>query len=145
MATAEVQDPYVNFNFLVELDNIARASFHEVSGMDSTVDVIEHREGGWNTTPRKYPGQTKHTNLVLKWGMATDTELYDWHREVTQGKVSRRNGSVVLLDGAGQEVARWDFVRAWPAKYTGPGLNAESSDIAIETLELVHEGLTRVS
>ncbi|MDX2291661.1 MULTISPECIES: phage tail protein [Streptomyces] len=144
MATAEVRDPYVNFNFLVELDSITRGSFHEVSGMESSVEVIEHREGGWNTTPRKFPGQTKHGNLVLKWGMVTDTELYDWHREVVQGKVNRRNGSVILLDHTGAEVARWDFVRAWPTKYTAPGLNAESSDIAIETLELVHEGLERV-
>lgn len=145
MPTAQVQDPYVGFNFLVELDNIARASFQEVSGMDSTVDVTEHREGGWNITPRRYPGQTKHSNLVLKWGTAADTELHDWHRDVVKGKISRRNGSVVLLDRQGAEVARWDFVRAWPTRYAISGFNAESNDIAIETLELVHEGLERVN
>lgn len=139
------QDPYVNFNFHVEIDGVVRASFHEVSGIDSTVDVVEHREGGWNTTPRKLPGQTKHANLVLRWGMASDRELLDWHDEVVKGQISRRNGSVILLDRRGEEIARWNFVQAWPTKYTGPSLNAEASDIAIESVELVHEGVERVS
>jgi phage tail-like protein len=138
-------DPYGNFNFHVEIDGVVRASFHEVSGVESTIDVVEHREGGWNTTPRKLPGQTKHANIVLRWGMAADHELFDWHDEVVKGQVTRRNGSVILLDRRGEEIARWNFVRAWPSKYTAPSLNAEASDIAIETIELVHEGVERVS
>lgn len=145
MTTGVVPDPFVNFNYLVEIDGITRGAFQEVGGLDSTVDVIEHREGGWNTTPRKFAGQTKHANITLKWGMTVDNQLYAWHRTVVDGTVERRNGSVVLLDRRGQEVARWNFVRAWPTKYTGPSLNAEASDIAIETLELAHEGLERVS
>lgn len=76
MGTAVRPDPLVNFNFLVEIDGITRAAFHEVSGFDSTIDVIEHREGGENTTPRKLPGMTKHSNIILKWGMSIDTDLY---------------------------------------------------------------------
>ncbi|MGZ4589936.1 MAG: phage tail protein [Frankiaceae bacterium] len=143
--TAEIVDPFVNFNYLVEIDNIARGAFQEVSGLDSTIDVIEHREGGANTSPRKLAGQTKHANLVLKWGMTIDNQLFEWHKTVVDGAVDRRNGSVVLLDRRGSEVARWNFTRAWPAKYTAPSLNAEASDVAIETIELVHEGLERVS
>jgi phage tail-like protein len=139
-----VQDPYNNFNFLVEIDGITRAAFQEVSGLDSTIDVIEHREGG-ATTPRKLAGQTKHANIVLKWGMTIDNQLYSWHREVVNGTIQRRNGSVVLLDRRGIEAARWNFLHAWPSKYTGPSLNAEASDVAIETVELAHEGLERVS
>ncbi|MFE9775574.1 phage tail protein [Streptomyces sp. NPDC005931] len=145
MATGEVPDPFVNFNYLVEIDNLARGAFHEVSGLESTIDVIEYREGGANTTPRKLAGQTKHANIVLRWGMTIDTELWEWHRTVVDGTIDRRNGSVVLLDRRGQEVARWNFVRAWPVKYTAPSLSAEASDVAIETVELVHEGLERVS
>lgn len=141
----EIQDPFVNFNYLVEIDGITRGAFQEVSGLDSTVDVIEHREGGANTTPHKLAGQTKHSNIVLKWGMTVDTELYDWHRTVVEGTTQRRNGSVVLLDRRGTEVARWNFVRAWPSKYSGPSLSAEASDVSIESVELVHEGLERVS
>jgi phage tail-like protein len=141
MATATRVDPHVNFNFLVELDGITRAAFQEVSGFDSTIDVIEHREGGDNTTPRKLPGMTKHSNIVLKWGMTDDTELYEWHRDAVKGTVNRKNGSIVLLNRAGQEVARWNFVNAWPTKWDGPDLNAEGTDVAIETLELAHEGV----
>jgi phage tail-like protein len=136
-------DPYLNFNFLVEIDGITRAAFHEVSGLDSTVDVIEHREGGDNTTPRKLPGMTKHSNIVLKWGMTDDQELYQWHRDVVNGNVQRRNGSIVLLDRRGQEVARWNVFKAWPAKWTGPSLTAEGSDVSIEQLELANEGVVR--
>jgi len=139
--TGQRIDPYANFNFLVEIDGIARAAFHEVSGFDSTVEVIEHREGGDNTTTRKLPGMTKHSNIVLKYGLADDTDLYNWHRDVVNGKVQRRNGSIVLLDRAGQERRRWNFVNAWPTKWDGPDFNAEGNDIAIETLELAHEGV----
>ena len=141
--TGQRVDPYGNFNFLVEIDGITRAAFHEVSGFDSTIDVVEHREGGENTTVRKLPGMTKHSNIVLKWGLADDTDLYNWHRDAVNGKVQRRNGSIVLLDRQGQERMRWNFVNAWPSKWDGPDCNAEGNDIAIETLELAHEGVTR--
>jgi phage tail-like protein len=143
MGTAARIDPFFNFNFLVEIDGIARAAFHEVTGFDSTIDVIEHREGGDNTTPRKLPGITKHSNIVLKWGMTDDQDLYRWHRDTVRGNVQRRNGSIVLLDRRGQEVARWNFFNAWPAKWDGPDFNAEGNDVAIETLELAHEGVER--
>lgn len=141
---SEFLDPSSNYNFHVEIDGISRASFHECSGLDSTIDVIEHREGGWNTSPRKLPGQTKHANIVLKWGLSTDRDLVDWHQKIVEGEIDRRNGSIVLLDRRGQETARWNFVRAWPSKYTAPSLSAEGNDVAIETLELAHEGVKRV-
>lgn len=143
MGASARPDPFLNFNFLVEIDGITRAAFHEVNGFDSTIDVIEHREGGDNTTPRKLPGMTKHSNIVLKWGLADDTQLYQWHRDAVRGNVQRRNGSIVLLDRRGQEVARWNFVRAWPTRWDGPDFTAEGNDVAIETLELAHEGVER--
>lgn len=142
-ATGVIPDPYVNFNFRVEIQGITRAHFQEVSGLTATVDVIEHREGGRNTTPVKLPGQTKYANITLKWGMTDDADLYTWHQEVVNGNLERRNGSIILLDRAGEEVARWNFVRAWPTKYEGPSMNAEGTDVSIEQIELVHEGLTR--
>lgn len=137
-------DPYANFNFHVEIDGITRAAFHEVSGFDSSVDVIEHREGGDATTPRKLPGMTKHANIVLKRGITDDAQLWQWHADVVKGNVRRKNGSIVLLDHMGQEKVRWNFFEAWPAKWTGPSLTAEGNDVAIETLELAHEGMVRV-
>lgn len=144
MATGDIPDPFGNYNFLVELDGISRGAFQECSGFDSTIDVIEHREGGENTTVRKLPGMTKYSNIVLKWGITDDMDLYTWHRNAVKGQVERKNGSILLLDRQGSVVARWDFVRAWPTKYDGPDFNAEGTDVAIETLELAHEGVERV-
>ena len=143
MATRK--DPFVNFNFLVEIDGITRAAFHEAGGLDSMVDVIEHREGGENITTCKLPGQVKFSNISLKWGMTDDTDLYKWHRQWVDGDSAalRKNGSIVLLDRQGQEKARWNFFNAWPSKYTGPSFSAEANDVAIESLELAHEGLAR--
>lgn len=145
MATGDIVDPFNNYNFLIELDGIARAAFQEVSGFDSTIDVIEHREGGENTTLRKLPGMTKYSNITLKWGITDDMDLYTWHRQTILGAIERKNGSIVLLDRAGNEKVRWNFFRAWPTKYDGPDLNAEGNDVAIEMIELAHEGVERVS
>jgi len=141
--TGQRVDPYGNFNFLVEIDGITRAAFHEVTGFDSTIDVIDHREGGENTTLRKLPGMTKHANIVLKYGLTDDSELYRWHRDAINGNVQRKNGSIVLLDRQGQERMRWNFVNAWPSKWKGADFNAEGNDVAIETIELSHEGIAR--
>lgn len=138
-------DPYGNFNFLVEIDGIARAAFQEASGFDSSIDVTDHREGGDNITMRRLPGMTKYSNISLKWGVTDDAELYDWHMQWVKGDpaAKRKNGSVVLLDRQGNEKVRWNFFSAWPAKWTGPSFNAEGNDVAIETLELAHEGIER--
>jgi phage tail-like protein len=143
MPTGQIRDPYGNYNFVVEIDGITRAWFQQCSGFDATTDVVEHREGGDNLTPRKLPGMTKFGNISLKWGMTDDRELYDWHRRVVDGDIERKNGSIVLRNRRGEEVARWNFVRAWPTKWDFPDLNAEGNDVAIETLELAHEGIAR--
>jgi phage tail-like protein len=139
------RDPYVNFNFLVEIDGITQAAFQEASGLDSSIEVIEHREGGENITMRKYPGQVKFSNITLKRGLTDDTELYAWHKQWADGDpaAARKSGSIVVCDRQGQEKARWNFFNGWPSKWTGPSLNAEQNDIAIESLEIAHEGLIR--
>jgi len=143
--TGQRVDPYGGFNFLVEIDGITRAAFQEASGFDSAIDVIDHREGGDNTTMRRLPGMTKYTNVTLKWGVTDNKELYDWHLQWVTGdpNAMRKNGSIVLLDRQGNEKVRWNFIDAWPAKWTGPSLNAEGTDVAIETLEIAHEGIER--
>lgn len=145
MATGQRIDPHGNYNFLVEIQGIARAAFQEASGFDSSIDVVEHREGGENTTLRKLPAMTKYSNITLKWGTTDDRDLYNWHRQWVTGDpaAQRQNGSIVLLDRQGREKVRWNFFNAWPAKWTGPSFNAEGNDVAIETLELAHEGLER--
>lgn len=144
MATGDRKDPFRSYNFIVEIDGITRAGFRECSGLDSSQDPIDYREGNQRQTTRKLPGLRKHSNIVLKWGMVTDDkELWDWRQTVIDGNVSRRNGSIVLIDDQGGEKARWNFVDGWPSKWTGPGLNATGNEVALETLEIVHEGLVR--
>ena len=143
MATGAIKDPYGNYNFLVEIDGITRSRFVSVSGLGSEVDVVEEREG---TDPRhshKVAGATHTENLVLRWPSDDNTELTDWHQRILEGQPDRRNVSIVLLDETGSARIRWNIVAAWPAKWDGPSLNAESNDIAIETIELTHEGITR--
>jgi phage tail-like protein len=143
--TGQRVDPYRNFNFLVELEGIAHASFSECTGLGSTTEVIEYREGGDNSTVRKLPGKTTYTDISLKWGLTSSTDLWDWRQQIVDGTVERRNGSIVAVDLDNRtEVARWDFVRAWPSKWEGPSFNAKGNDVAIDTLVLAHEGLTRV-
>lgn len=144
MATGQRVDPFFSYNFLVELDGVVRASFQEASGLETTIDPIEYREGGQNTTVRKLPGVTKYSNIVLKRGLTTDSDLYDWHRQAVLGSVDfRRNGSIIVLDRQGSEVARWNFVDAWPTKYHVSDFKSTGNEVAIETLELVHEGIER--
>lgn len=137
-------DPYRNFNFLVEIDGIAQASFSECSGLDATTEPIEYREGGNNITVQKLPGRTTYSDITLKWGLTDSAELWDWHKKVIQGNVERKNGSIVVYDLANaKEVARWNFFNGWPTKWEGPSFNATGSEIAIETLTIAHEGIER--
>ena len=143
MATAKRVDPYRNFNFLVEIGGITQAGFSDCSGFGSSTDPIEYREGGENTTVRKLPGMTKHTNITLKFGLTDSRELYDWYREIVTGRVDRKNGSIVVLDLDGKEKVRWNFYQGWPTKWDGPDFSAKGTDVAIETLEIAHEGIER--
>jgi phage tail-like protein len=144
MSTGDRKDPYRAYNFLVEIDGITRAGFRECSGLDSSQAPIEYREGNdVPLTARKLPGLVKYSNIILKWGMTDDAELWEWHEKVTSGKVERKNLSIVLLDDAREEKARWNLNDAWPTKWTGPSFNATGTDVAIESLEIVHEGVKK--
>jgi phage tail-like protein len=133
------------FNFLVELDGITQASFTECTGLGSTTEVIEMREGGDNTTVRKLPGKSTYKDITLKWGLTNSTELWAWRQQIIDGNVVRKSGSVVVYDLANHaEVARWNFVNAWPKEWDAPAFNAKGNDIAIDTLILAVEGITRV-
>jgi phage tail-like protein len=136
-------DPFKGFNFLVEIDGITVAAFSEVSGLASETEVIEYRTGSDKlNTVRKLPGLTRYANIVLKRGITQDRQLWNWRRAIEQGTADRRNGSIALLDDARNPVVRWHFVNGWVTKYDGPDLNAKANDVAIETIEIAHEGLT---
>lgn len=141
------EDPYPSMNFELTITGISddgkavKGSFMEVSGLGVEIAPIEYRNGSEDITVRKIPGLKKFTNIVLKWGVTGDLSLWNWIVEGMNGLPDRREGSIVLLNENRQEVTRWNFKRAWPCKWTGPGLNAKNNEIAIETLEICHEGL----
>ncbi len=142
MPTGDRKDPYRNYNFKLEIDGISKAGFRECSGLDATSDPIEYREGDEKVyTPRKLPGQTKYSNISLKWGITDDHSLFDWRKKTIDGKTERKNGSIVLMNEDGEEKVRWDFVNGWPTKWTGPSFNATANEVAIEALDIAHEGV----
>ncbi|UVI27378.1 phage tail protein [Paenibacillus spongiae] len=145
MATGQRKDPLRNFRFRIEIDGIQQAGFSDATGFDSTIDVIEYREGTDPTHVRKLSGLTKYGNITLKWGQTDSLDLYNWHKEAIVGNIQRRNLSIIIVDEAGNDKARWEFVSAWPTKYDAPDFNAKGNEIAIESIEIVHEGMTRVS
>jgi len=144
MATDDRKDPFRGYNFKVVIDGITRAGFREVSGLDTTQDVVEYREGtsGNNLYSKKLYGLAKTANIVLKWGITTDDEIWKWRQAVVTGDPkARKNCSVTIIDEEGKEHQSWNLAEAWPCKWTGPTLNATSNEVAIETLEIAHEGI----
>lgn len=143
MADSARIDPFMNFNFLVEIDGIAQAGFSECTGLRLEVDVIEYREGGELSSVRKLPGRSRVGDITLKRGITTSNELQAWLESTLNGLPNRKDGVIVLLDDQRKPVVRWKFFNAFPRKWEGPHLDAKGTDVAIETLTLCCEGLVR--
>lgn len=108
--------------------------------------MIEYREGNEATTVRKLSGLTKYGNITLKWGITDSMDLYNWRKQVIDkgAEGNRKNIAIICIDEAGNDKARWEVSQAWPSKYDPPDFSAKGSDVAVETLEIVHEGVVRV-
>lgn len=131
----------------LEIDNITEAIFREVSGLDSETEVIEHRvtgKGG-NLVVQKIPGALKWSNIVLRRGVTDDRKLHDWRTKIEQGQIeaNRKNGTITLYAPDGSAVAKYSFKKGWPCKFKGPALDSTKNEIAIEEIEIAHEGLER--
>jgi len=133
MPAGKRKDPYQNFRFLVEIDGITQAGFREVTIPDTAQDPIEYREGNEAITVRKLPGLIKYGNVTLKWGITDSLDLYNWRKDVEDGKIkdARKNMAVVVLNDEANSVTRWEFSQAWPTRYDAPDLNATGNEIAI--------------
>ncbi len=127
-----------HFNFKIEIDGVVQAGFQEVSGLESETEVIEYKDGD-DITVRKRPGRTKYSNLTFKRGFANTPEFWEWRRAVINGMTARKSGSVIVMNDAGEETMRYNFFEAWPCKWTGPALNANQGQHAIEQIELAVE------
>lgn len=133
--------PEGKFRFAVEITGLTVAHFQSVSGLSHEVEVFEHTEGGRNDRTVKLPGQGKYPNIVLKIGYTTSDELERWHRDFLKNRKPRKDVSIILRKFDGTEIKRWNFSRAWPVKWEGPELDSTQSQIAVESLELAHDGL----
>lgn len=144
--TGKRDDPYQQFNFLVEIDGVARGGFTEVSGLTTDTDAIDYREGADLTlNVRKLPGLRKYTNIVLKRGYTKDKALWEWRKKIINGQTERRSADIILFDEARTEVLRWRVREAWISKWESGPFNAKTNDVAVESIELAHEGLERVT
>lgn len=146
MATS---DPLVSAWFGVEFQGQVVGAFRECTGLGSENEVVEYKASGQKGEflIKKIPGRLKWNNITLKRGITDDMDLWKWRTLVEQGNMgsARKNGTITMYNQQGTAVAKWNFTNAWPSKLTGPGANAGSNEVAIEELELTHEGYVRVS
>lgn len=142
---AEIIYPYKKYNYKVLIDGKEEAGFSEVSAPNITSDPVEYREGSMASKfSGKQPGILKYPIVTLKRGTTESRIFVDWMKEVQNGKAPRKTVVITLMDDEMKEVASWQLEKAWPTKYSAPDFNATSNEVAIESLELVCEGITRI-
>jgi phage tail-like protein len=139
---ARPQDPYHGFRFRVEFDQLQHGGFSRVKGLTRETKLEVRREGGQNEFEHKLATLTTYGNLVLERGIA-DTYLWDWHEEVVEGRVKRKNLTLALHDDTDTEVWRWLVEAAFPVKWSGTDMDAASSQVMVESVELAHHGIRR--
>ena len=140
-----MQWPIPKFHFSVDLGSGGKAQFHEVSGMNVESQIIEYRFGEDKTfTKSKMPGLKKFNNVTLKKGMfKNDTVFWDWINKINMNTIERTEVKISLLDEGHNTLMLWTLRNAWPTKITFTDLKADGNEVAVETLELAHEGVTQ--
>lgn len=147
-------DPVPGFNFVITLIDSSSVlssltsaisavagGFSECSGLDATLQVEEYSEGGENRFVHKFPTRMTYANIVLKRGITLSEDLWNWHAAYVNGSGKRRDGVIMLLNEQQLPIKTWVFKRGLPLKWAGPTFNATQNAVAIETLEIMHEGL----
>jgi len=136
-------EPFLTFNFAVEIEGLLVGGFTEVSGLESDIEVEDYREGGVNAFVHKLPRQTRYANLELRHGLTAISTLWNWYYNTSRGVVQRKNGTIMLLDTQQTPVMWWNFRNAIPVRWSGPTFNATSDEVGVESIELAHEGLSK--
>jgi phage tail-like protein len=144
---ADSKDPLVSFHYAIEIQGEVTGFFSECSGLGSEHEVIEQKlvDAKGHEFIKRVPGRLKWENITLKRGITDKADFWKWRQMVEEGKVkdARRNGSIVMMDQELQEVARWDFLNAWPTKVSGPALKSDGNEVGVEELVIAHERLWR--
>lgn len=137
-------DPYAQFNFILEIDGLTAAGFTEVGGLSFEQDIIEYREGADTASVRKMPGLRKYANITLSRGYTQSRDLWDWRKTTIDGLTLRKAGAIILRDEAGEPALRWEFSEGWVSKYEGPALNSTANEAAMEKIEIAVEDVKLV-
>lgn len=140
-ATGLRLDPYLGFNFLVEVQGLIAGGFSEISGLDITTEIEERRQGGDNARTYKLPKGSSYANLQLIKGLSDVDMLWAWHQDVVAGTIQRRNGTIYLMNQAQTPVMWWNFRRAYPIAWSGPRFDANTATVLTSSITLAHEGL----
>lgn len=145
---ADHEDPLVSFHFAIDIQGVIAGFFTECSGLGSETEIVEHKvvKDGVEVV-MKIPGRLKWENIVMKRGITSNMDIWAWRKQVETGDVAgaRRDGSIIMYDQTLSEVARWNFIRGWPSKVTGPSVKSDSNEIGVEELTITHEYIERVS
>jgi phage tail-like protein len=152
-------DPILGHNFVISLidtssalalatslissaiSDVALGGFTECTGLEMSLEIKDYEEGGNNAGVLKFPTRVKWSNITLKKGVGSGTALWDWHYGFVEGSGRRRDGVIMLMDDLSVPNHIWYFKRGLPIKYTGPSMNASQNNVAIEAIEIAHEGI----
>ncbi len=143
----EAQDtnwPLPKFYFMVDWGSQTNIPFQEVSGLDIEAAPIEYRHGNNKIFSKiNMPGMVKSSNVTMKKGVfAKDNSFWDWYAKIKMNTIERQNVVIKLLDEGGNPTMTWTLLNAWPTKISSTDLKSDGSEVAIETIEIAHEGLT---
>lgn len=155
-------DPVLGYNFLITLIDtssklaaalsiakaavfdVALGGFTECTGLEMSLDLEEFREGGRNGEVLYFPKGVRWSKITLKKGVGVSSALWDWHYGFVEGKGKRRDGLIVLMNDLHLPNNIWYFKRGLPSRYSGPSMNAAQGNVAIESIEIAHEGIHQV-
>jgi phage tail-like protein len=139
-------DPYRAYNFKLQIQGVTQGHFTHCSAIAAKVVSIRYREGGDGRTVRQLAGPVDYEPVCLQYGLTASNELWEWFQTSVRGVPRRQNASIILLGpDAVQEVMRWDLEGAWPCEWRGAALDSMGREMAIESLTLVFEGITRTA
>ena len=145
-ATRE-SDPLVGWQFVLEVNKLPVGYFSEVDGIGAETEIIEHKTLDKNGVEviQKIPGSLKWNDVTLKRGITNSLAIYEWRKLVELGKMkdARLNCTIKMKDRDYSDAAEWTFDQAWPSKVSGPNLRADSTEVGVEEMTLVHEGMRR--
>jgi len=137
-----LSNPYMAYNFLVEIGGLITGGFTEVTGLESEIELESYQEGGRNTYTHQFPRRIRYPNLVLNCGMTDSDTLWKWYQATTLGNIDFKNGTIMLQNCQKKTVKHWNFKNAYPVKWIGPQFNATNTTVTLEKLELIHQGIS---